>query len=229
MRRKRILICDDQERFIEQFKANHQTHYDITQVSNIGAVISQIHDMKPLPDLVLLDLYHPREGKSPTFHERQQKAEEELAKLNDQIYKTKEAVDKTWCPQGLKVLEDIRREYSARRLPVVIYSQRGLFLLDDDQVRAVEECDGHWLIKKQFEPATERIRMDRIMNYAGQARPILKFYRMMLAVTWAILIFLMAVNYLPLAFAIRALAGIGMGIVSSTLAFFLTRAYENRR
>jgi CheY-like chemotaxis protein len=184
MDRKRVLICDDQERFIEQFKKNHSDYFDITPVRDVRQVIDELHGMKTLPDIVLLDLYHPT-NEDEGFEVRRQKAEAELKKLNMQIDNTKRAVDATWQPLGIEILADIRREYTPQSLPVVIYSQRGLFLLDDAQVRSVEEHNGHWLLKNQFCPRTEKMRMDRIMNYAGQARPLLSAYRRALVVSWA--------------------------------------------
>lgn len=228
MTRKRILLCDDQDKFIKQFKANHSDYYDIVPVRDIRCVLDKIQDMTPLPDIVLLDLYHPI-SEDEGFEQRREAAENELAKLKEQIRQTKQAVDVTWCPLGLDILRDIRKKYSARRLPVVIYSQRGLFLLDDEQVRSVEELNGHWLIKDTFGPRTEKTRIDRIMNYAGQARPLLQFYRMALAATWTLLIAVATATYVPLATTGKVLASLASGIVGGILTFFLTQLYENTR
>jgi CheY-like chemotaxis protein len=225
MDRKRILICDDQDRFIEQFKQHHGDYYDIIPLRDIRQVIDKLHEMRHLPDLVLLDLYHPI-SEDEGFDQRQEAAEMELTRLNEQIERTKRAVDETWRPLGLDILRDIRREYNAQRLPVVIYSQRGLFLLDDEQVRSVEEHNGHWLLKNQFGPRTEKTRMDRIMNYAGQARPLLRFYRTALATTWAVLVALLAAKYVPLTAAAKVLASLGLAVIGGILTYFLTRLYE---
>lgn len=173
------------ERFIEQFRKNHSDYYDIIPVRDVRLVIDRLHEMKSLPDIVLLDLYHPIH-EDAGFEDRRKKAEYELTKLNEQIDRTKQAVDATWRPIGLEILADIRKEYAPQHLPVVIYSQRGLFLLEDEQVRSVEEHNGHWLLKNQFGPRTEKMRMDRIMNYAGQAKPILTAYRKALIASWAV-------------------------------------------
>lgn len=65
---------------------------------------------------------------------------------------------------GLTILEDIRRDFKAEDLSIIIYSQRGLFLLDDEKMRLFDDLDAHWLIKQQYEPVTERTRMNRIMR-----------------------------------------------------------------
>ncbi len=226
MEKKRVLICDDQDRFIEQFRKQHADFYDITAVRDIRQVLDKLHGMSPLPDIVLLDLYHPI-SEDEGFEKRRQAAEAELEKLNEQIDRTKRAVDATWHPLGLDILKDIRSEYTARRLPVVIYSQRGLFLLDDEQVRLVEEYNGHWLLKNQFGPRTEKTRMDRIMNYAGQAKPLLTAYRRALTVSWALVVGLFVAVYLPGAVVGKILGGLALGVLGGILTHFLIKIYES--
>lgn len=228
MERKRILICDDQDRFIKKFKENHSDYFDITPVRNICQVIDEIHGMKTLPDIVLLDLYHPI-NEDDGFEERREKAENELEKLNAQIDNTKHAVDATWRPLGLDILADIRKEYAPQRLPVVIYSQRGLFLLDDEQVRSVEEHNGHWLLKNQFGPRTEKMRIDRIMNYAGQAKPLLTAYRRALVISWAVFLVVAVVCFAPGTVIEKTLGGLVLGVAGGVFTHILIRLYEANR
>jgi len=228
MDRRRVLICDDQDRFIEQFKKNHSDYYDITPVRDIRQVLDQLHEMSSLPDIVLLDLYHPI-TEDEGFEERRQAAEAELKKLNVQIDSTKRAVDATWCPLGLDILADIRKDFSPQRLPVVIYSQRGLFLLDDKQVRSVEQHNGHWLLKNQFGPRTEKMRIDRIMNYAGQAKPLLTAYRRALVASWALFLAVLVVSAVPGSMAWRILGGLALGVAGGILTHFLVKLYETSR
>ncbi len=91
MGKKRVLICDDQDRFIEQFRENHSDYFDIISVHDVRQVIDELHGMKVLPDVLLLDLYHPIH-EDADFEARRLKAEEELSKLNEQIDRTKKAV-----------------------------------------------------------------------------------------------------------------------------------------
>lgn len=228
MERKRVLICDDQDRFIDQFKKNHSEYFDIIAVHDIRQIIDRLHDMKPLPDIVLVDLYHPY-NEDDGFQIRRQTAEAELTKLNEQIDITKKAVDATWQPLGLKILGDIRNEYTPQRLPVVIYSQRGLFLLDDEQVRSVEEHNGHWLIKDQFGPRTEKVRMDRIMNYAGQARPLLIAYRRTLAISWAVFIAVLVGMNISGTVITKGLGGLVLGVIGGVLTHLLIKLFEAMR
>lgn len=219
MPRKNILICDDQKRFINTFRENHSEYYDIREELDIRKLLDRIEDNKP--DLILLDLYHPKDD-NEDFESRRQNAEIELQNLNVQIQKTRDAVDATWTPLGLEILEDIREKYSARDLPVIIYSQRGLFLLKDDQVRFVEENDGHWMLKNEYTARTEKARMDRIMAYSGKAKPILQRYKIFLIASWTIIGFLVSV----LIFNIDTVWNILIGIISSLAAYLISKFIE---
>jgi CheY-like chemotaxis protein len=126
MKNKEILICDDQDIFIEKFKKNHNGAYTINVERDITNVLNRINEH--LPDIVLLDLYHPKDN-LVDFNIRKLKAEEELKKLDVQIDITKEAVESAWEPLGLEILEDIRKHFDAKQLPVIIYTQRGFSLV----------------------------------------------------------------------------------------------------
>ncbi|MHB8125194.1 MAG: PleD family two-component system response regulator [Desulfitobacteriaceae bacterium] len=219
MRRKTILICDDQDKFIKTFRDNHSQYYDISELLDIRLLMDRIKNN--IPDLILLDLYHPKDDKLD-FEKRRLNAELELSNLDEQIKKTKDAVDATWEPLGLEVLKDIRKKYNSRKLPVVMYSQRGLFLMDDAQVRTVEENEGHWMLKKYSSARTEKVRMDRIMDYAGKAKPVIKLYRITLISICSIFIVFLSILYL----GFNPFFNILIGMISSLITYFITKFIE---
>ncbi len=161
MTSKKILICDDQKRFIDNFKKNHSGYYDIMDEMETRRLLDKIKKYKP--DLLLLDLYYPKDD-NDDFEDRRQKAEAELAKLSEQIENTKKAVSATWEPRGIDILKEIRNKYDSKKLPVIIYTQRGLFLLDDKEVRSVTQNKGHWMLKNEYHPHTEQTIMDGIIE-----------------------------------------------------------------
>lgn len=218
MKRLRVLYCDDQQKFITAFKENHGKEMDILEENNISNVLKRIAESKP--DLVLLDLYHPKDNKTD-FEQRKNAANEELENLNKQIEKTKDAVNATWKPLGIEILEDIRKKYNSRKLPVIIYSQRGLFLLDDDQARSVEKNDGHWLIKDEYSALTEKARIDRILSYSGKAKPVLKSYRILLIGSWTIFVIFSAIQYFELDAVWSILCGVAGGLLTTLLTRFI--------
>lgn len=163
MEKKRVVICDDQQRFLDLFYERHKSYYDITRVLDSRKLMDAIED-NGLPDVVLLDLYFPHNDDDESSR-KASIAEEQLRLLDNQILSTKSAVLDAWEPRGIELLGLIRDKYTASVLPVIIFTQKGLFLLDDNQIRKVEENNGHWLLKGQLSAQTEEVRIDRIMKY----------------------------------------------------------------
>lgn len=174
MNKTDVLICDDQQRFIEKFKNNHSNHYDIHEVNDINKLFKKIDEVKP--NIVLLDLYHPKDSNTD-FEIRKEKAEQELKNLDRQIEITKQAVDNVWEPIGLDILGQIRTKFSPDELPVMIYSQRGLVLMGDEQLQKVEKLKGHWMLKNVSSKTTEKIRIDRIVEELSAVNPTIMKYR----------------------------------------------------
>ena len=211
--KKRILICDDQPRFINEFKKRFGQDYEIEVVDDVRKVMAVLQSRSRLPDLLMLDLYHPL-AVDADFEERRQAAERELTRLDEQVKKTKAAVELTWSPLGAKVLRELRKHYGAEELPVIMYSQRGLFVLDEEEVRAIEENEGEWLLKKQFGPLTEKTRMERVMRAARRGR-LVKKYRRALSVSWAVTMFMVSLHFLPFtAVGWHLLVGVSGGLLS---------------
>lgn len=185
-----VMLCDDQARFRETFIHSHQNHYEIITVDDSAILLDKINQLKTLPDIVLLDLYHPKDD-NPDFEQRRLKAEEELTKLDQQIEIANQAVLATWEPHGLDVLRAIRQQYPAPKLPIAIYTQKGMILLSDEQLRIVEQFDGHWLLKKKLSARTEKTRIDRIIandkSLHKRSKPDTRLYRISLTVSWLII------------------------------------------
>lgn len=190
-----VLLCDDQARFRDEFIRKHQAHYDIITVEDSASVIDKINQLKDLPDIVLLDLYHPKDDNSD-FERRRLRAEAELSKLDQQIEITNQAVLDTWEPHGIDVLRALRQQYPMHKLPIAMYTQKGMILLSDDQLRAVEQFDGHWLLKKKLSARTEKTRIDRLITYDKGLKNINKsntrLYRITLTLSWLIISLLIA-------------------------------------
>lgn len=161
--RLRILYCDDQEGFRERFVKDHAADFDITAVADIGSVIGHLLRADELPSVVLLDLYHPLAVEN--FGERAAAANRKLGELHASLKELKRVVDEAWAPAAVPVLQELRRHFSARELPVMIYTQRGLLLLDDREIRQIEECEADWLLKdERISPSTETIRIEQFVR-----------------------------------------------------------------
>ncbi|NCB08031.1 MAG: hypothetical protein EOM73_07715 [Bacteroidia bacterium] len=216
MTRKNILICDDQRRFIDSFVKRHRDYYNIREETDIRKLLDRIDEQKT--DLVLLDLYHPNDN-NPDFRIRRTVAEKELKNLTAQLEKTKEAVNAAWNPKGLGILEDIRKKH--KDIPVIIYSQSGPLLLNDDQLRFVRENDGYWMQKNEDIP-DKKIELDRIMNRSKEFKSVVHKYKTLLFASWTGFIFFIFLQI----FKIDVLWNILFGIVGSVIAYFITKAIE---
>lgn len=162
--KKLILLCDDQQRFIDQFLERHGGYYDVEVVHDTRDIFTRIPQLPRLPDIVLVDLYHPVDETTPDFDERRLAAEASLSELDRQIERTNQAVLNVWEPHGIEVLRMLRETYSAKELPVAIYTQKGNILLADEELRKVEEYEGEWLLKKKLSARTEKLRIDRLID-----------------------------------------------------------------
>jgi hypothetical protein len=164
MKKSLVVICDDQARFIEEFKQRHGGYYEIVAVDDTRKLPEELEKMKYLPDILLLDLYHPRDNNSD-FEQRRLAAEDRLTALDEEIEKTKEAVNRTWEPFGIEMLKVLREKYLPEQLPIAIYTQKGILLLEDKELQEVETLNAHWLLKKRLTARTEEVRIDRIISY----------------------------------------------------------------
>jgi len=221
----RILYCDDQARFRDAFVERHSTHFEIMTVADVGEVPHKLHEMSRLPDLLLLDLYHPRAA-GEEQERNAQAAEASLDELDAQLEHTKTAVLNAWSPTGLEMLKALRVQYSSDELPVALYTQKGLLLLDDSELRQAEELDADWLLKKKHpDAAMERIWIDRILHHAtaDRARIAVTKYKWLLLVSWVVLTVSLATHLFPsMAFA-DILAKVIAATVGAIAAFVVGR------
>jgi CheY-like chemotaxis protein len=185
--KKQIVYCDDQQRFRDEFTSRHKEYYDIVTVEDTRDLLKKIDQFKKLPDLVLIDLYHPRDD-DITYEQKRLLAEESLAKLDKQIDETNQFVLNAWEPGGLEVLRLIRQKYSLEKLRIAFYTQKGLVLLSDAELREAKQLGVDWLIKKKLSPRTEKVWMDQMMmtTLTPSAINSIKLYKWGLAVSWLI-------------------------------------------
>lgn len=143
-------------------------------------------------------------------------------KLDVQIDITKEAVESAWEPLGLEILEDIRKHFDAKQLPVIIYTQRGFSLLDNNQLEKVEKLEGNWLQKKIAQPNTERIAINRVLNNKNSFKPVVNFYRTIIIFFIAVMIY-----YLIQSLNLDKQIDILVSVFGSLITFFPLKFLEN--
>lgn len=219
---RKILICDDQKRFIDEFKMKHGSTYHIMDEMETRRLLQKIQSYKP--DILLLDLYYPRDN-NPDFEERRLRAEAELDKLKIQIEHTKKAVEVTWEPLGINILKEIRKHYDSKKLPVIIYTQRGLFLLDDKEVREVTENKGHWMLKHEYSAHTEQTIIDGIINDSKKLNKY-KLYNVM--TSGAIIGLLASLFFFEKDVVMSIVTGAGGSLLAFLIQLLLTQKPANK-
>lgn len=169
----RVLYCDDQERFREEFLIRHRDHFEIETTDDIAGVLPTLLSRRheELPDLLLLDLYHDIDPANDDGRDdRVEEAKVALEELDASVRRAKNQVDLAWRPVAVEVAEEIRRHFPVHVLPIMIYSQKGLLFLDDGQMRRIEAAEVDWLLKDsdRFSAVTEDMRIRRVVQ-SGKA------------------------------------------------------------
>lgn len=166
-----ILYYDDQEKYRRKFIARHGERFDIDPADDISDVLRTLEERhRELPDLLVLDLYHDIDRSDTAQAQRVTEAETALEELNSMLRRVKTKVDSAWQPAALETLRRVRERFSARELPIMVYSQRGLFFLDEGQMKEVEEAEAHWMLKDKGEHY-EAERMRRVVEQRPKRRP----------------------------------------------------------
>lgn len=151
-----IFYVDDQEGYRIRFKDRHRDKFEITDFEEPAKLLEALKETRQLPDLVLLDLYYP--PKDCTKEAQQEKVRHARAQLNEfnkSIAALKKAVDDAWEPEGLFWLGEIRKKFPRQKLPVLVYTQRGLLLLEDKQLSEIEDNGADWLLKDPLQKEKE--------------------------------------------------------------------------
>jgi hypothetical protein len=225
--KKQIVYCDDQQRFLDEFTDRHREYYDIITLVDTRDLLKTIEQLKKLPDLVLIDLYHPRVN-DKDYELKRILAEESLAKLDQQINETNKAVLEAWEPGGLEVLKVIRQKYPPGKLRIAIYTQKGLVLLSDTELRDAKEMEVDWLIKKKLSVRTEKIWIDKMMM-TSMRKPSgnsLKLYRWGLACSWLITGLLLSRLFFSSAKFTDIAASVIVGIVTALVSYLVSPLIE---
>jgi hypothetical protein len=164
----RVLYYDDQGRYREQFVNHHAGRFRIEVGGDVSDVLPSLleRDSHELPDLLLLDLYHDIDSRDEDQCRLVEQAEEALEELDEMLQRVKTAVDRAWQPVGLDVVEEVRGHFSPQKLAIMIYSRRGLFFLDEGQMKRVEEAEADWMLKD----GGEHYEVQRIRRITEEGR-----------------------------------------------------------
>ena len=172
LHKRKVWYWDDKPDALASFVKRHKDIFDIKCFNDVVEFLDSIRHIKPtspeFPDVALVDLYALRSSTSIDKGEIEEacKKMELLLQLERNL---KDYVDDAWESSGVEVVRWVRESYSFEELPISLYTQRGLVLLEDDLIMELEMFGTSWLLKNQFSPETERIMLNRQMQYGINA------------------------------------------------------------
>lgn len=155
---KRIIYYwDDEEKFLTKFRERHN-EYNIELFSECNEIIKRLaqalENEENIPDLILLDLFHTFVDPSS---EENKCAEKQLKELDESAKNLLSAINNARKPEGINVLKEIRglgkdehEKKLLEEIPILLYTRRGISILDDSQLQDIATCQGVWMIKKEL-------------------------------------------------------------------------------
>ena len=145
--RPSIFYCDHREDEIKLFKEQHGSCFDIeafTDPKDFGTHLRQRHEAGDDPNIILIDLFHPKNSA------RREEAETQVTKakalLRAQIEEARESVESVMSPIGMELLAIAHQ--ICPDTPAAIYTRFGSSLMRREQLATFSELGGIWLIRR---------------------------------------------------------------------------------
>jgi len=129
----RVLIIDDNPKYIEAFIERQSEEYEITSIQSEDEVLRTLTRLEAegnFPDVFVVDMYYPRGDDEPSLA-RIDAANQKLREFAEVEQRLKVTIRASYEPSGLDALKRIRNYSPAAKLPVVVYAQSGMLLLKD--------------------------------------------------------------------------------------------------
>jgi len=164
--RPRILYVDDSPKFRRDFGERHEGAYALEIISDQGDVVRILQQQfrtPDWPDLLLVDLYYPRDT-SPAGLQAIEVANVKLAEFNAFEKELRALVNDCYEPIGISIVQQVREIFDSETLPVIIYTQTGLLLLDEESIRQMELLRAGWLLKERYSVETEAMKILAVLR-----------------------------------------------------------------
>lgn len=166
-KRNRVYYCDDQQNFIDTFTASHADEFEIhssLDISRAKADVQKLIEQGKCPDIILLDLFHPKAG--PDFEARRDLAKRKLEELTAKIKEIHPFIEAAWRAEGIEALKELRTLRTLDHVPILFYTQRGLVFLSEKELVEIYKNDSDWMLKDSdfSSPITERARINQMVT-----------------------------------------------------------------
>lgn len=161
-----VLFCDDEEFQREKFLQTHNgSAFHITTEANIDILPTKLSTMESLPDLLVLDLFHPRPSVNPVqakhLNDECNKTVEEIKKL---LIKARGQIDPLFAPRAIDMVREIRKYDRFKKLPILLYTRYGIVTVNDDEMREAISVGANWMLKGRAAEVEQRIMSAAILE-----------------------------------------------------------------
>lgn len=188
-----ILYCDDKEKWLNLFESNHKEQYNIISTKDASKLNDMLKEMiksKNPPDIILIDLFHPKFNTSPSTQEINNKiGQEAIDKLEAMKKEVRTPIKNAWDDLGYKMLKHARmilKEAHHENIPIAIYTEQGLTIATNEELETVANLDGQWLIKGST-PVYESLRLQELLNECRRKKSYTKTYTMLSVIGFVLL------------------------------------------
>jgi len=159
-----IFFCDDKKKWTDQFTERHKENFEIITTNKGSDFLKELKAFVKrgqVPDIILIDLYHPKFDDVDKQAKLNPVGEAAIARLETTIKNEKIPILETWEPLGYFLLENARK--LCPDTPIAIYTEQGLTLANNDELKKVSEAKGEWFLKGT-KGIYEDDRLDRMLN-----------------------------------------------------------------
>lgn len=159
----RVLLIDDEKKYLSDLKRAHpECHFDYS--SSIDDVCGELEKRRAAdkwPDILLLDVYWPKTGSEEIAETARDETHRILrAEVEPAIDRMNAVYLSAFQKWGTRALAQIRKQFTAKELPVIMYSSKGHFLLRDqsqDWLSEAVEYGANWLCKGTVSVHAEKL------------------------------------------------------------------------
>ena len=229
--RKNIIIADDEPECREEFTSRPDL-FNVIEVANANNLVDELKKNIAIgnkPDLVLLDIWRPRDRVPPNQAELEYNARQSLQDLTDQLEKTRAAVKQAWIPRGFHVLEDLRSIWpNPDDLPIAMYSKRGYFLATPEQLESIENLKAHWILKNDENEYFEYVqdRIERLVGIYRHNRKVKRNFRRLRIISLAGVFISFALLTIVIGSHVLGSGSLPEAVISCILSVLLTYALD---
>ncbi len=161
-----VLFCDDEEAQRQKFLISHNgSAFHITTEANIDILPSNLSTMESLPDLLVLDLFHPRPSADPVKAKRlNDECNKTVEEIKTLLAKARGQIDPLFAPRAIDMVREIRKYDRLKNLPILLYTRYGIVTVNDDEMREAISEDASWMLKGRAPEVEQRMMSAAILK-----------------------------------------------------------------